>query len=759
MKTKIELLAPGGDIESIKAAIVAGADAIYFGLNTFNARNRAINIEFDDLAGIAQLAHRNNCQIFITINIIIIESEIRALVNLLNKIVNLKLDGVIVQDFGLFYILSKYFKNLRIHASTQLTTHNAGQIKFLSKLTATRVNLCRELNIDEIKSLTQVCHENNISSEVFVHGSNCISFSGICYISSVLEGKSGNRGRCSQPCREKYLTTPEGKNFPLNLKDNSAFNDLQELYDAGVDSLKIEGRMKGFHYVYTVVNSWRKLLNNFYTLNKPNSDDTDLYRVFNRDFTNAFLTGDINKNMFIDNPRDNSALHFSEKNGCTTDEGIKKIKTEIHELRTEIISNVKNKISGLNVEKSPLKISFSGKTGVPLRVSITTADISFVVLSETTLVPARVGAGSHTNKKNSFKGLDSESLHQQLESINETEHFIQKMELENLQSGLFLSLKELTAIKKRILFRLNGSKENIAPIETPFLKKQKKLKIEPTLSVLISSRQQLAECQETTADLFFQLPSYYNDDYSDLVDLFLENKELTPWFPSVLIGKDYTAAIDILQRVNPKRIVTNNTGIAYEAYKMGIPWVAGPYLNSVNSFSLLCLKENFNCSGSFISNEISKDQIKKIITPEDFNLYYSIYHPILLLTSRQCLFHQIDGCNKSTIDEECNLQCNRFSSITNLKNRSILVNKTKGYYHRIYNNINLLNTDIVTDLPDMFSSFFIDLTDVKTETTISMDNIGIIKIFENLLKGNPDSKIELEKIIHPSSNIQYKKGI
>ncbi len=517
--------------------------------------------------------------------------------------------------------------------------------------------------------------------------------------------------------------------------------------------------MKGFHYVYTVVNSWRKLLDNFYTLNKSKSDDTDLYRVFNRDFTNSFLTGDIDKNMFIDNPRDNSALYFSEKNGCTTDEGIKKTKTELHELRTEIISNVRNKISELNVEKSPLKISFSGKAGLPLSVSITTANTSFVVCSKTALVPARAGADSSTNNKTSFEGLNYEDLHQQLESINETEHVIQKMDLDNLQSGLFLPLQELTAIKKRILSRLNGSKEKFASIETPLLKKLKKAKIEPTLSVLISSSQQLAECLKTTADLYFQLPSCFNADYSELIDLFLKNKALTPWFPSVLIGKDYTSALDILHQVNPKRIITNNTGIAYEAYKMGIPWIAGPYLNSVNSFSLLCLKENFNCSGSFISNEISKDQIKKIITPEDFNLYYSIYHPVLLLTSRQCLFHQIDGCNKSTIDEECNLQCNRFSSITNLKNRSLLVNKTKGYYHRIYNNINLLNTDIVTDLPDMFSSFFIDLTDVKTETNISMDNIDIIKIFENLLKGSPDSKIELEKIIHPSSNIQYKKGI
>ena len=229
MKRKIELLAPGGDIDSIKAAIVAGADAVYCGLDKFNARNRATNINFEDLNGILNLAHRNNCKVFLTLNIIIVESEIPALISLLNKLINTRIDGVIVQDFGLFYLLSKYFKGLKIHASTQLTTHNEGQIKFLSKLTATRVNLSRELNINEIKALTLIGHKNNILTEVFVHGSYCISFSGICYMSSVLGGNSGNRGRCSQPCRDRYLTTPEGKNFPLNLKDNSAYFDLREI--------------------------------------------------------------------------------------------------------------------------------------------------------------------------------------------------------------------------------------------------------------------------------------------------------------------------------------------------------------------------------------------------------------------------------------------------------------------------------------------------------------------------------------------------
>ena len=190
MKRLIELLAPGGDIDSIKAAILAGADAVYCGLNKFNARDRATNINFKDLNGILNLAHRNNCKVFITLNIIIVEAEIPALIKLLNRLVNTQIDGVIVQDIGMLYLLSQYFKGLKIHASTQLNTHNEGQIKFLSKLAATRANLSRELNIDEIKTLTLAGHKNNVLTEVFVHGSYCISFSGICYMSSVHGGNS-----------------------------------------------------------------------------------------------------------------------------------------------------------------------------------------------------------------------------------------------------------------------------------------------------------------------------------------------------------------------------------------------------------------------------------------------------------------------------------------------------------------------------------------------------------------------------------------
>ena len=746
MKNHIELLAPGGDIDSIKAAVLAGADAVYCGLDRFNARNRAANIGFDDLNGILRLAHTYNCQVFLTLNIIVVDSEIPALFALLNKLVNTSIDGIIVQDLGLFYILSRYFKTLKIHASTQLTTHNEGQVRFLSMLNVSRVNLSRELNIIEIKALTEVAHENNMLSEVFVHGSNCISFSGICYMSSVHGGNSGNRGRCSQPCRDHYETTAAGKDFPLNLKDNSAFSDLEQLADAGVDSLKIEGRIKKFHYVYTVVAAWRKQLDSFYNNQELNTDKSSLYKVFNRDFSNAFLKGNIGADMFIDNPRDHSALHLSGLNGCSTEEKLEKAKGDIYDERTEIINNVENKINELSIEKAPLRLRISGKSGTPLEISVQTPDNSFSIYSEVSLSDVGKEALNHDN------------LLKKMKALNETEYFIELLDLENLQSGVYLPFKELTSIKRKLLFILNDSREFIDPIEVPTIIKHHKQAVQPSLSVLISDETDLDQCNNTHTS-FFQLPNCFKNECAHFIDLFKKNDQLTPWFPSVLIGEDYTAAVDFLHQLQPRSIVTENTGIAYEAYKAGIPWIAGPSLNLVNSYSLLCLKENFNCSGAFISNEISKLQVKGIKCPENFRLYYSIYHPIVLMTSRQCLFHQVTGCEKNRIDEDCIPHCEKGSSITNLKKETFFIEKTKGNYHRIYNEFNYLNTEISTDFSNFFSTFLIDLRDIKTKTDIETDKKGIITLFENLLHGIEDSKEELKRSIYPTTKIQYSAGI
>lgn len=752
MKRKIELLAPGGDVDAAKAAIAAGADAIYCGLDRFNARNRAENIGFDDLNGIIRLAHSHDCEVFLTLNILIVEQELPALIQLLNRIVNTNIDGIIIQDLGLFYILSHYFPTLSIHASTQLTTHNEGQIYFLSTLQASRVNLSRELNIDEIQSLTETAHANGMLSEVFVHGSYCISYSGICYLSSLHGGNSGNRGRCSQPCRDQYVTTAKGSGFPLNIKDNSAYFDLKALSDAGVDSVKIEGRIKKFHYVHTVVESWRKQIQKLYSHQPLTSEYGDLYKVFNRGFSNGFLKGKIGKDMFAESPRDYSATHLAKKNGGLTDENIEAAKRELYDVKTEIITDVRSKIEGLNAAKVPLQITISGQSGTPLELLLKTPETSFVVCSEINLL-------ANVVPEKGKQSLDADMLLKRFAAFNEAEFFIQTFETSKLQEGLFLPFKELTAIKKKVLYLLNDSQEYVSPIDVPTIKRRSKETIIPKLSLLISSQDDLQLSSTTSADVFFQLPDSLGGNWERFVDLFTEHKSLIPWFPSVITADDFPVAVKFLKRLKPDHIVTNNSGIAHAADQQGISWIAGPYMNIVNSYSLLCLKENFNCHGAFISNELKRLQIKSIKKPGNFKLYYSIFHPIVLMTSRQCLLQQVTGCKKQTIDDRCIQDCERTATLTNLKEVTLLIKKTRGNHHTVYGAEHCLNTDIVSEIPGFFSSFMIDLRQIKTDTTVEVNAAKLVKLFEDHLAGMPSATGELNRYIRHSTNSQYVKGI
>jgi putative protease len=567
-------------------------------------------------------------------------------------------------------------------------------------------------------------------------------------MSSVHGGNSGNRGRCSQPCRDRYITTAAGKEYPLNLKDNSAYFDLRELSEAGVDSLKIEGRIKKSDYVYTVVKNWKEHLVSFYNQNDLHHDNSNFYKVFNRDFSNSFLRGDIHKDMFIDNPRDNSIQHLSGIYDYATNNAKEKGHMALYEEKDAIKATIVNKIKQLSTAKAPLTIRIFGECGVPLKVSVKTPDTSFEVYSAINL--ANTGT----------EVLDYAMVFKRFKAINDTEYFIEQLTLENIHGDIYLPFKEITSIKNKVLFILNGSKETVDPIDVPVLRARKCTKIKPSLLVLISSPKDLHLCNETSATICFQLSSCFKNEFSEITDLFIKNKKLIPWFPSVLIGEDYQAVVEFLQKVQPNCIVTNNLGIAYEAYRQGIRWIAGPYLNIVNSFSLLCLKENFNCAGSFISNELRKIQMQNITKPaDDFELFYSIYHPIMLMTSRQCLFHQVTGCEKTGIDDTCFQQCERSASFTNLKNETFLIEKTKGNYHNIYNQTNFLNTAIITDIQDLFSGFFIDLSDIKTETKSALDKLSVIRLFENLLNGNPDSEKEINQVIYPTTYTQYLKGI
>lgn len=661
-RDQFELLAPGGDLDSIKAAIAAGADAIYCGLDRFNARNRATNLTLDNLNGVLTLAHQHSCKIFLTLNVLILESEIPAIVRLLSQLNTTKIDGVIVQDLGLAYILKHHFPDLDVHASTQLNTHNEGQILFLNQLTASRVNLSRELNIDEIKHLAQFGREHNVMMEVFVHGSYCIGFSGICYISSARNGASGNRGRCSQPCREQYETTKTGNNYPLNMKDNSAFGDLKALADAGVYSLKVEGRIKKSHYVYTVVDNWRQQIDRLCEGLELSEDTTELYTVFNRDFSNAFLQGDFGKAMYIDNPRDHAVKHFSKVYQCQSADDVQAVKKKLYDDKTAIIEKVAEQTKSFDVTSTQVSgSSLKGSIDVPTLPALPQPD-------------PRQGA--------------------------------------------------------------------------------------PKLSVLISSAQEAMLCEYRDIDVYYQLPMGLSGELSAMIELFQANPMLKPWFPAILIGEDYQAARVFLETIQPELLITNNSGVGMIAKELGLGWVAGPQMNTVNSYAFKCLQDEFAASGAFVSNELNMKQMRHIKRPKNMRSFYSIYHPNTLLTSRQCLFQQTEGCRKVKVNKGCLKRCDKRTSIINLKDNPYVVQKQKGSHNSIYSEHNVLNLQVLHDLPQLFTDVLIDLRDIQTETKVSASKPELIDALLALLEDHSEQAVQtLNAMIQPTANAQYLKGL
>ena len=258
-----ELLAPAGNIEALDAAIGEGADAVYMGLKTFNARLRTTNFAWNQFEAAVQAVHRQGKKIFVTVNTVLEEYECERMYRFLAYLNKIGPDGLIVQDFGVVRMVQQFFPNLRLHASTQMNIASAKAANTMSRSGIKRVVVARELGLEEIK---QIKERTNVEIETFVHGALCVSQSGLCLFSSYLGGKSANRGMCTQACRRLYdADKPEGveQGYYFSPYDLQLVDKIPDLVQAGVDSFKIEGRMKSAEYVGSVVAAYRYLLDNW----------------------------------------------------------------------------------------------------------------------------------------------------------------------------------------------------------------------------------------------------------------------------------------------------------------------------------------------------------------------------------------------------------------------------------------------------------------------------------------------------------------
>lgn len=335
----VELLAPAGSREALVAAVENGANAIYLAGDAFGARAYANNFDREGLREAIHFAHLRGVHIHVTVNTIVADEELAPLKEYLRFLYEAGADAILVQDLGVAKIAHEIVPDLPMHASTQMTVHSLEGVRALAELGFARVVLSRELSLEEIRF---ICAHTDVEIETFMHGALCVCYSGQCLMSSMIGGRSGNRGRCAQPCRLPYALVDEkgedvlgdkaGK-YLLSPRDLSTIDVIPDLIEAGVASLKIEGRMKRPEYVATVVRTYREAIDTYYKgkgYEVTQQERDDLAQIFNRDFTTAYLKGRPGKTMMSDRRPNNRGLLIGRVTAYDWDKRIVTVKLSGH---------------------------------------------------------------------------------------------------------------------------------------------------------------------------------------------------------------------------------------------------------------------------------------------------------------------------------------------------------------------------------------------------------------------------------------------
>ena len=334
-----ELLAPAGDFECLVAAVKGGADAIYVGGKLFSARAYAKNFDIDEIKRAVSYCHLRGVRLYVTMNILLFDNELGEALEFAKELYLAGVDALIVADLGLVALIRERLPDFELHASTQMSVNNSIGADRAYELGCTRVVLARELSGENIRSVTEVC---KAETEVFLHGALCVCHSGQCLFSSMIGGRSGNRGECAQPCRLPYNS---GK-YVLSLSDLSLANHINELIDSGVASLKIEGRMKSPDYVYTVTSIYRRLLDE--ARGASREENERLKRAFSRGgFTDGYFTGKTFSNMTGVRTDEDKRITKAEEKGDFTPERTP-VKAKV---RIKLCEPSEMTLIGVNVER------------------------------------------------------------------------------------------------------------------------------------------------------------------------------------------------------------------------------------------------------------------------------------------------------------------------------------------------------------------------------------------------------------------------
>ena len=499
---KVELLAPAGNMENLKYAVMAGCDAVYLGLKKFGARAFSSNFSDSEFIEAVNYCHLYGVKVYVTLNTIIYDYEVEDFLETVDFIHKNNVDAVLIQDLGMLDLVRKTYPNLEVHASTQMHIHNLDGVKVLERLGIKRAVLARETSIDTIKYIKE---NSNIELEVFVHGALCVSYSGECLMSKFIGGRSGNRGECAGACRLSYDVVDDNNNilnknkYPISTKDLNTIYYIDKLIESGVASLKIEGRMKSREYVYMVVKLYRDTIDNYYKTGKVivNEDDLlKLKKIFNREYTKGFLFN-IKNNELINSYRPNhmgvnvgkvlnykngyatilltdhvsigSGLRVLSKNnkdvGILVNEFYKnnklvkdaykndiisiKVHDKVYKDDIVVITNDKSISNDIEeyIKNNKRKVLISGK--VSCKLGIITLEVSDGVNN--------VVVSSNNVFKSINKSTTKEDISIKLNKLLNTVYKFNSLDI-NIDSNLFIPLKKINGLKNDMVMLLNDKR-------------------------------------------------------------------------------------------------------------------------------------------------------------------------------------------------------------------------------------------------------------------------------------------------------------
>lgn len=628
--TDIEILAPVGGSEQLVAAVRSGADAVYFGAASFNARRNAANFTDEEFIGAVRYCHERGVKAYITLNTVIKDSEAEEFMKTLSLIAKSGADAVIIQDMGVFKKVKECCPDMPVHASTQMAVHNAAGAVFLEKLGFSRIVLARELSFTEIKEISEAV---NTEIEAFVHGAHCMSASGMCYMSSILGARSGNRGLCAQPCRLNFKV--RGREYALSLKDMCLVDDTEKLIEAGVTSFKIEGRMKRPEYVAAAVSSYKKAVGG------EKADVSLLQSVFSRSgFTKGYAEGKRNLSMF----------------GYRT-------KEDVLSAGNSLLSEISNTYRNEN-PLIPVTMKFSVKENEPSLLEICDGERCVTV---TGALPEKAIKAP----------LSVESAEKSLNKLGSTFFFCEKITCE-IEDGLMLRASDINALRREAcdkLIEIRG--------------KEKPYKIKAPETNIFSRAVWGSPSLRLSFRSFSQIPDNTDCDMLILpIDEILQNKDGVQKFVGRLICRlpalIYLAAenkirvrLEEIKKMGMTRVLCDNIGAVALTLEAGLEPVGGELLNILNSdaaekYYSLGVKE------LTLSQEISFKSAKAIKTHAATGLVIYGYMP--LMHFRCCPMQGEKGCNACEGRGEISDRMNeKFTVLCENKAFSVLHNSVPLY--------------------------------------------------------------------------------